>query len=540
MNHIWYKNAVFYSLDVETFYDANGDGIGDFQGLIQKLDYLSGLGINCIWLLPFFPSPNRDNGYDVTDYYNIDPRLGTLGDFAEFMDKADQLGIRVLIDLVVNHTSTEHPWFRQAVNDPQSKYVEYYIWSDNPEEHGPIEPMLKGEVDTAWSFHEKAGRYYLHRFYKEQPDLNISNPEVRLEVLRIMGFWLRLGVSGFRVDAAERLIESYGMAHTGEYNLTCFLEEMREFISLRKSDAVLLAETNVHPEEIDTYFRKGERMHMAFNFFVNQHLFLALATADASHLGKALERQPRLVHQNQWLNFLRHHDELSLKLLNEQERQFIYRQFAPDKDMLIFGSGIRRRIAPMLQANRKQMELAYSLLFSLPGVPMLRYGDEIGMGENLKLEGRNSVRTPMQWTEAPQAGFSAANKNQNVPVIDDDVFGFCKINVRKQHQDPSSLLNWIERLIIARKHFPEIGYGDASVISSSQPELFIHRFRYHDEAFIVHNLSSRELVVDLDALSIANEELAEIFGDQLSELEGRRLTLSPYGYKWFKLKILNK
>lgn len=438
MNHIWYKNAVFYSLDIETFYDANGDGIGDFQGLIQKLDYLSGLGINCIWLLPFFPSPNRDNGYDVTDYYNIDPRLGTLGDFAEFMDKAGQLGIRVVIDLVVNHTSIEHPWFKQAVNDPHSKYFNYYIWSDNPEEHGQIEPMLKGEVDTAWTYHEKAGKYYLHRFYREQPDLNIANPEVRLEVLRIMGFWLRLGVSGFRVDAAERLIESYGMTNPGDYNLACFLEEMREFISLRKSDAVLLAETNLQPEGMDTYFRKGERMHMAFNFFVNQQLFLALAEEDGSHLCKAFERQPRLSSQNQWLNFLRHHDELSLKLLNDKERQSIYHKFAPDKNMLIFESGIRRRIAPMMQGNRKHMELAYSLLFSLPGVAMLRYGDEIGMGENLALEGRNSVRTPMQWSEAPHGGFSAANINKNVPVIEDEVFGFRTVNVRRQQQDGSS------------------------------------------------------------------------------------------------------
>ncbi|WP_207429002.1 alpha-amylase family protein [Pedobacter sp. SYSU D00535] len=535
MNHIWYKNAIFYSLDIETFYDANGDGIGDFQGLIQKLDYLSGLGITCIWLLPFFPSPNRDNGYDITDYYNVDPRLGTLGDFAELMDKAGQLGIRILIDLVVNHTSIDHPWFQEAVENPQSGYFNYYIWSDDPQAHGEMEPMLKGEVDTLWTYNEKAGKYYLHRFYREQPDLNIANPEVRSEILRVMGFWLRLGVSGFRIDAAERLIETYGMDNPGEYQLSCFFEEMREFISLRKSDAILLAETNLEPENMHTYFQKGERMHMAFNFFINQHLFLALAEEDASHLGRAYEREPGLFPQNQWLNFLRHHDELSLQLLNEQQRQSIYRRFAPDKNMLVFESGIRRRIAPMLKADRKHMELAYSLLFSLPGTPMVRYGDEIGMGENLELKGRASVRTPMQWSEAPEAGFSVSHTNKNVPVIDDEAFGFQAVNVRKQQQDASSFLSWVERLIIARKQFPEIGYGARAVIETAQRGLFLQRFQHQEGlAYLFHNLSSRELIVNWSDLSIESSRLAELFGDAFSKQEDDSLILSPYGYKWYK------
>ncbi len=535
MKHIWYKNAIFYSLDVETFYDANGDGTGDFQGLINKLDYISGLGVNCIWLLPFFPSPNRDNGYDVTDYYNIDPRLGSLGDFAEFMDKASQLGIRVVIDLVVNHTSIKHPWFKEASGNPDSKYFNYYIWSDKPQKHNPDDLILKGEVDKLWTYNEKAGKYYLHRFYEEQPDLNIANRDVRLEILKVMGFWLRLGVSGFRVDAAEILIEPYGLSTKEEYNLSGFLEEMREFISLRNSDAILVAEANVLPRKLKTYLDKGQRMHMVFNFFLNQHLFLAMAEEKSAALYQALKQLPKLSHQNQWLNFLRHHDELSLELLTEKQREKIYQKFAPDMDMLIFDTGIRRRIAPMLEGDKNFMRLAFSLLFSLPGVAMIRYGDEIGMGENLRLKGRESVRTPMQWSEAVEAGFSSEGKNTNAPIITDEKFGYQTLNIRKQQRGPTSFLNWIEQLIIARKHFPEIGNGEYATITTDEPGLFIHCFTYYEEgAYFIHNLASHRVSIKLKSLDIETAFLSEIFGDDLSRQQDGDIILAPYGFKWFK------
>ena len=534
MNHIWFKNAIIYSLDIETFYDGNGDGIGDFSGLITKLDYLSGLGITCIWLLPFYPSPNRDNGYDVTDYYNTDSRLGTLGDFAEFMDKATQLGIRVIVDLVVNHTSVQHPWFIEASQNPDSGYRNYYIWADEPMEYEQEKLMFAGEVNTVWTYNETAGKYYLHRFYKEQPDLNVANPEVRLEILRIMGFWLRLGIAGFRVDAAEILIEPYGMKQNPEYNLSCFLEEMRDFISLRNSDAILLAETNLPPDEMKVYMNKGKRMHMVFNFFLNQHLFLALAKENAHPLYEALNALPDLDH-NQWLNFLRHHDELSLRLLTEDEREQVHEKFAPDENMRIFESGIRRRLAPMLKGNRMMMELAFSLLFSVPGIAMIRYGDEIGMGENLQLTGRTSVRTPMQWSEGRHAGFSASDINHTHPIISDGEYGYNKVNVRRQQRDPSSFLTWITRLISVRKQVPEIGMGKKELPETSITGLFIHTLNYKGhEAFFIHNFTGNPITLNNDVTDLS--KLYELFGDERSDpVTNDSPTLAAYGYKWCKV-----
>lgn len=538
MNQIWFKNAILYSLDVERFYDENGDGIGDFQGLTTKLDYLSALGINCLWLLPFYPSPNRDNGYDVTDYYNIDPRLGTLGDFSKFMDKADQLGIRVIIDLVVNHTSVEHPWFLEAAKNPESDYRDYYVWSEKPLEYEQEKLMLSGEVNTVWTYSHEAGMYYLHRFYREQPDLNIGNSAVRLEILRIMGFWLRLGVSGFRVDAAEILIEPYGMKDTGEYDLTCFLEEMRDFISMRRSDAILIAETNVLPDKMNTYLDHGKKMHMVFNFFLNQHLFLAMAKGESSSLSNALGSLSNLSDHNQWLNFLRHHDELSLRLLTEDERQIIYKKFAPDHEMRIYGHGVRRRIAPMLQGNRAFLELAYSLLFSMPGIAMVRYGEEIGMGENLQLPGRSSVRTPMQWTDEEKGGFSVSEKNHTHPVISGGEYGFEQVNVLKQQRDPGSFLSWITRLIITRKQFPEIGMGEKELVETSIPNLLIHILDHKGRKTIFfHNLSGEPATITINDTSLRGLNLYEMFGDDKSgSIDPGSVTIAPYGYKWCKEK----
>lgn len=411
MKDFWYKNAIIYSLDVETFMDGNGDGVGDFIGLTKRLNYLSGLGVTCLWLLPFYPSPNRDNGYDVMDYYNVDPRLGTLGDFVEFMHQAREHGIRVIIDLVVNHTSDQHPWFQSARADKNSKYRDYYVWSNNPPKDTKDKIVFPGVQEGIWEYDEQAGAYYLHRFYKEQPDLNTANPEVREEIRKILGFWLELGVSGFRIDAAPFLIEPLGIEDAKLEELRSLLPEMREFVSQRRGDAVLLAEANVPPDQIPVYFGDGDKMHMLFNFLLNQYMFLALARKQAAPLIEGLKLLPDSPHIGQWVNFVRHHDELTLDRLTKDKQEEIFAAFAPDENMQIYGHGIRRRLPPMLGGDRRRLELVYSLLFSLPGTPLLRYGEEIGMGDDLSLEGRTSVRTPMQWSSEPNGGFSTAQQD---------------------------------------------------------------------------------------------------------------------------------
>lgn len=352
MRHLWYKNAIFYSLDVETFMDADGNGIGDFQGLTQRLDHLAGLGITCLWLLPFYPSPNRDNGYDVMDYYNVDSRLGTLGDFVEFMYEARDRGIRVLIDLVVNHTSNQHPWFQDARSGKNSKYRNYYVWSENPPKTKPEEIIFPGVEESIWEYDEKAGAYYLHHFYKEQPDLNIANPDVREEIRKIMGFWLELGVSGFRIDAAPFLINPIGISDCPD--LKSFLRDMREFLSSRQGDAVLLAEANVEPEKIPVYFGNGNRCQMQFNFLLNQYMFLALARKESQALYDGLKMLPDIPSVGQWLNFVRHHDELAVDQISNSEREEIFQALAPKKNMH-FGRGIRRRLPALLGNDRRRI-----------------------------------------------------------------------------------------------------------------------------------------------------------------------------------------
>ncbi|PZO10305.1 MAG: trehalose synthase, partial [Leptolyngbya foveolarum] len=426
MQNFWYKNAIVYSLDVETFMDSDGDGVGDFPGLTQRLDYLSGLGITCLWLHPFYPSPNRDDGYDVMDYYSVDSRLGTLGDFVEFMHEAKKRGISVLIDLVINHTSIQHPWFQAARSDKNSKYRDYYIWANDPPETDPAEVIFPDAEDSIWEYDNKAGAYYLHHFYKEQPDLNISNPVVRDEIRKIVHFWLELGVSGFRVDAVPYFVKNVEVL-AEQYELESFLEDLREAVSARNPEAVLLAEANVESEAFSTYFGDGNRMHMLFSFFANQKKFLALALQQSAPLTEGLQQLPKTPQACQWLNFVRHHDELTLDQLSEAERDKIYEAFAPEEQMQIYGRGIRRRLPPMFNGDRRRIELIYSLLFALPGIPLIRYGDEIGMGDDLSLPGRDSVRTPMQWSEKANGGFStAAPACLSKPVISEGEYGYPK------------------------------------------------------------------------------------------------------------------
>jgi maltose alpha-D-glucosyltransferase/alpha-amylase len=532
-NSNWYKNAVFYSLDVETFFDTNKDGIGDFPGLIQKLDYIASLGITCIWLLPFYASPNRDNGYDIKDYYAVDPRLGTIEDFKQFVSAARQYGIRIIIDLVVNHTSVEHPWFQQARKDKTSPYYSYYVWSDEPLAYEKQHLMFTGEEDSIWTYDEAAKQYYLHRFYKEQPDLNISNVHVQQEILAIIKYWLDMGISGFRIDAAEMLIEPYGMKGAQKDDLAGFLDKMRNQLTAINPQAILLAEVNTGPDKIDTYLHKEGRMHMVFNFFINQHLFLSLAKEDTSPLVNALKALPPVTEENQWLNFLRHHDELSLSLLQEEEQALVFTRYAPEKAMRIYGRGIRRRIAPMLQGNRQQMELYYSLLFSVPGVPLIRYGDEIGMGDDLSLPGRVSVRTPMQWSKTKNGGFSMASREHLVhPVIDEGNYAYEKVNVEKAEKDQGSFLNWLKQLIALRKQYTEIGSGSMEVLPSSTQHLFIHRlYSQSSNIQFLHNIAGETIEIPA-LLQIGNGNIL-IGRDNIIEEPGR-LMIKKYGYLWWR------
>jgi len=535
MVNYWFKNAIIYSLDVETFCDSNGDGIGDFPGLISRMDYLASLGITCLWLLPFYPSPNRDNGYDVKDYYGIDSRLGDSGDFVRFMEKAEQCGIRVIIDMVINHTSIEHPWFQEARQNKNNKYRDFYVWSDKPLKHHEAELTFGGEENSMWTFDETAGQYYLHRFYKEQPELNIMNPAVRSEILKIMGYWLSHGVGGFRIDAAAILIEPFGIRNAEEKELVKFLDEMRDFLMARKTDAILLAEVNIKPKEMKVYLSGEDRMHMIFNFYINQHLFLSLAMQDSGPLVKAFRNVPELDDTHQWLNFLRHHDELTLGLLSHEQRKIIYQKFGPKKEMQIYDRGIRRRIAPMVDSDPEKLRLFYSLLFSIPGVPLIRYGDEIGMGDDLSLEGRLSVRTPMQWDNTRNGGFSGTKAETIMPVIDSGPFGYKEVNVMNAQSHSQSLLNWLQKCIVLRKQCPEIGLGRYQ-FHNLHAKLLVHSCEVNEnKVFFIHNLSARKQSINVKSFIKDGSAAIHLFGSRRIESIEKKITIEPFEYHWWRI-----
>jgi maltose alpha-D-glucosyltransferase / alpha-amylase len=540
INDLWYKNAVIYCLSLATYLDTDGDGIGDFRGLMRRLDYLQGLGVTAIWLMPFQPSPGRDDGYDVADYYGVDPRYGTLGDFVEFTHGCRQRGLRVLIDLVVNHTSDQHPWFQEARRDPKSKYRDWYVWSKKKPKNAASGVVFPGVQKTTWTHDDVARAYYFHRFYDFQPDLNTANPEVQAEILKIMGFWLQLGVSGFRMDAVPFVISSKGAMVKPEEDYE-MLRTFSQFLGWREGDAIILGEANVLPDTDMHYFGSaGERVQMMFNFEVNQHLFLAMATADSSSLKRAMQWTKKRPATAQWGQFLRNHDELDLGRLKDEERNAVFAAFGPEPDMQLYDRGIRRRLAPMLEGDRRRLELAYSLMMTLPGTPVIRYGDEIGMGDNLKLPERNCARTPMQWSTEPNAGFTKSDK-PILPVIDAGPYGFEHLNVAAQRRDPESLLNWMERIIRMRKEVPEIGWGDFSFISARAKEVLIMRYEWRNNAVvIVHNLSGLPREV---SFSVTNEQgeactLINLLSDNHSQpIEGdrHRILLEPYGYRWYRV-----
>ena len=534
---VWWKNAVVYCLDVETFLDQDGDGIGDLQGLSERIDYLAGLGASCLWLMPFYPSRQRDDGYDITDFYGVDRRLGTHGDLVDLVRTARDRGLRVIADLVPNHTSSAHPWF-QAAGDRDSPFHDFYVWQDEKPEEKPGDVVFPDQEDSNWAYDERAGRWYLHRFYSHQPDLNVANPAVRDEIAQVAGFWLEQGLSGFRLDAVPFLIEPVGMPEGAIQDPHELLRDLRRFMGRRSGEAILLGEVNLAPEKQKAFFgaRGGEELDLLFAFTVNQAMYLALAREEAAPLAAALEALPAIPADCQWAHFARNHDELTLDKLTDAEREEVFAAFGPEPDMQLYGRGLRRRLPTMLGGDERRLRMVYSLVFSLPGTPVLFYGEEIGMAENLAIEGRYSVRAPMQWTSEPQAGFTTAEEACR-PVVADGPFGYAAVNVASQRRDPDSLLNWMERLIRRRRECPELGWGAWRLLQSGDPAVFALRCDWEGSTVVaVHNLAGRraEAVLDLDEDGV----LVDLFGPAEPALDGGRaaLALEPYAGRWLRLR----
>ena len=538
----WYKNVIFYCLDVETYADSNGDGIGDFPGLTLRLDYLAGLGVNCLWLLPFYPSPGRDDGYDITDYCSVDPRFGSMADFTEFMVEARERGIHVILDLVPNHTSNEHPWFQAARADPDSPYRDYYVWRQDDPGDTSDKVVFPGIQKDIWTYDKVAEAWYLHHFYDFQPDLNFTNPAVREEFRKIMGLWMQQGVDGFRIDAAP-FLNTLAEAESGQRfdRAHQYLEELRSFAAVRSGNTILLGEVDVSLSTIADYFGGGNELHSLFNFPLNRYLFLALQQESADPIHFGMNELPTIPETGEWVNFLRHHDELNLARLTKHQREQLFEVFAPDERMRAYGRGIRRRLAPMLDNDQAWLRLAYSVLFSLPGAPLIFYGEEIGMGENLDLPERLSVRTPMPWTTYDNGGFSTAPPERYVrPLTSDDHYGFHEVSVGKARGQPDSLLNWMASLMRVRKECGEIGAGTCSPVDTGTDAVLGLRHDIPDSTIVVFNNLSRErktVTVDMNDLEIATA--TDLFTDRTYkpiEPTTRRFRIEGRGYRWMRLR----
>ncbi|GLW11927.1 alpha-amylase [Microtetraspora sp. NBRC 13810] len=535
---LWWKNAVIYCLDVETYKDGDGDGVGDFRGLTQQIDHLRGMGVTCVWLMPFFPTPNRDDGYDIADFYAIDPRLGTFGEFVEFVRTARDRGLRVIADLVVNHTSDRHPWFLDARSSRDSRYRDWYVWSDRPEPDDPDAVVFPDEENSFWEWDEKTGQYYLHSFYKHQPDLNVANPEVRDEITRILGFWMELGLSGFRMDAVPFLVENIRGKVPDQSK---FLGDLRAFMNRRDGGAVLLGEVNLPYDDLLHYFGggNGDRLTMCFDFIGMQNVYLSMARGDAGPLAKALRERPRPPKDCQWASFLRNHDELTLDKLSDAERQEVFDAFGPEKDMQVFGRGLRRRLPSMLGGDPRRIKMAYSLMFSLPGTPVLFYGEEIGLSENLDVKGRTAVRVPMQWGPEQGGGFTTADEPRLRVPMPEGRYGPERVNVSDQRRDPDSLLAWITKLIEYYRECPELAWGEYTVLDAGNDAVFAHRADVDDATVVaVHNLADAdaEIVLTLENLD-GQVMLTDLFtGDDVEVTEDgkARLSLGPYDCRWLR------
>ncbi|KAA0182328.1 alpha-amylase family protein [Cupriavidus cauae] len=535
MRSLWYRNAIIYQIDVSVFRDGNNDGWGDLQGLTAHLEYLRGLGVTCIWLSPFYQSPFRDGGYDVTDHLAVDPRFGDLADMVALLEKAEELGIRVMVELVAHHTSDQHRWFQEARRDRNSPYRDYYVWADEPEETH-VKPIFPTVEDSVWTWDEEAGQYYRHAFYSHQPDLNIANPAVRAEIEDIMSFWLRLGVSGFRIDAAGHMIDGAKEADPRDDGFW-LLNDLRAFATLRRSDAVLLGEVDVPAEDYARYFGKGHRLTLVSNFFLNNFLFLALARERAEPIERALREQPDPPERAQYAVWVRNHDELDLERLSEAEREEVMQRFAPDEDMRVYNRGIRRRLPPMLDGDQRRIAQVHALLFSLPGTPILRYGEEIGMGEDLSQKERHAVRTAMQWSDEVNGGFSPADPDSlPVPVIREGPFAYDKVNIYEQTLRDDSLLARTGKMIRARLGMPEIGYGECTVMDVGCPAVLALRHELDGQVvFTFANLSGQDVEVGLPDVEVGELRDMLVDGPYPPQQNGAHaLKLRAYGYRWLR------
>lgn len=540
---VWWKNAVVYCLDVETFFDTDGDGRGDLQGVSQRIDHLAELGVTCLWLMPFYPTPDRDDGYDITDFYGVDPRLGSHGDLVELITLAQDRGIRVIADLVVNHTSDQHPWFQSARASRQSPYRGWYVWRNEPPPDADQGIVFPDQEDSLWQYDEQAGQYYLHRFYKHQPDLDIANAEVREEIERVIGFWSQLGMSGFRVDAVPFLLDTAGaLDASGLPDPHDYLRDLRAFLDRRRGQSMLLGEVNLPYDDVRRFFgdEDGDELTMCFDFIGMQRLYLSLARNDPAELVQALRSRPDPPEEAQWGTFVRNHDELTLDKLSDDERQEVFDAFGPAEDMQLYGRGLRRRLPPMLGNDLARLKMVYSLLFSLPGTPVLFYGEEIGMGENLAAEGRNAVRTPMQWTAGVNGGFSTADPSALAAPVTEGEFGPEHVNVAAQRRDPDSLLNWMRLLIRRYRECPELSWGQCTVLEHESPSVFAHRSDHEGGTIVaLHNFGVEPARVTLAVAGAGvGVRAVDLLRDGTTDVEEDGvicLDVDPHGSRWLRI-----
>ncbi len=528
--NLWYKNAVFYQISVRSFKDSNGDGRGDLHGIAEKLDYLQTLGVDCIWLMPIYPSPLKDDGYDIADYYNIDSAYGSLEDLKELIAKAHQRNIRIIMDLVLNHTSDAHPWFQQSRSSKDSPYRDYYVWSDTNEKYKDARIIFVDTETSNWAWDEKTGQYYWHRFYASQPDLNYDNPKVQEEMLNVARFWLDLGIDGFRADAVPYLFEREGTNCENLPETHAYLKKLRKFIDDNYPGRILLCEANQWPEDVRPYFGDGDEFNMGFHFPVMPRIYMALKKENFVDIQDIMQRTPPIPENCQWCTFLRNHDELTLEMVTPEERQWMWEQYAPEPRMKI-NLGIRRRLAPLLDNDHRKIELANSLLFTLPGSPIIYYGDEIGMGDNLDLPDRNGVRTPMQWDDSPNAGFTTGKAFSEFVK---GALDYKHINVASQMNNPNSLFHSIKKMIAVRKKHAAFGSSNMKWIETGNSAVAVYIREYEgDTMLILNNLSGSTQKVQLP--SEYQKSYIDLFAGD-SRLFNQELTLQPYAYLWLQME----
>ena len=536
---LWFKRAVFYEIHIRGFFDGNDDGAGDFRGLIEKLDYLQWLGIDCIWLLPMYQSPLRDGGYDISDFFTIHPDYGTVDDFKSFVDAAHQRGMRVIADLVMNHTSIDHPWFQESRSSPDSPKRDWYVWSDTDQRYLDARVIFVDTESSNWTWDPEAQAFYWHRFFSHQPDLNYANPEVQEAMLEVIRFWLDMGLDGFRLDAVPYLFEREGTDCENLPETHEFLKRVRKEVDSKYESKLLLAEANQWPPDVVPYFGDGDECHMAFNFPVMPRMFMALRREDRTPIIEIMNRTPKIPDTAQWGLFLRNHDELTLEMVTDEERDYMYNEYAKDPRMRR-NIGIARRLAPLLDNGRRQMEMLYSLLFSLPGSPVVYYGDEVGMGDNIYLGDRDGVRTPMQWSSDRNAGFSRADPAAlYLPLLMDPVYGYQAVNVEAQERVATSFLHWLRRLLQVRKQNPVFGMGDYEPLYPENRRVFAFtRELGADVVLVVANLSRFAQPVELDLerwMGLVPEEMFGRTPFPIIDNRPYRLAMGPHGFYWFRL-----